>query len=338
MSADAIVEAKDSIPETTPTMSIEADTIDVEKAPGSEDLRQTYKSRLSRWISRISKAIQGSPEEEWNKTSAVKIEDNPEGWPRLAAVVDSDPSFMIFRRFGYLRARLLVWHQDRLREIEKSLEDLDWKDFNNEPTRRALCCREGDDRRHPAKRKQLFNKLNRELKLYDDLLKRSAEIRQFDAPSQRDREAVAAFIWNDGQLSQRDRSYIQHVDDLMAICSDKESSWIHGLLLALSLRISAGRSFLRYCFRSSTQRRKLSGGTLRLELFDKGRFDAFVAFIYTMILICLIMGPVMILYRIRHVDGYRQILVALAFATMFAGLCSSATSAKRHEVFAATAA
>jgi hypothetical protein len=94
----------------------------------------------------------------------------------------------------------------------------------------------------------------------------------------------------------------------------------------------------QYCFRSRTQHRKLNGGKLDLELFDKGRFDAFVAFIYTMILVCLIMGPVMILYRIREMDGYRQILVALAFASIFAGLCSSATSAKRHEVFAATAA
>ncbi|EXJ87401.1 hypothetical protein A1O3_04361 [Capronia epimyces CBS 606.96] len=272
-------------------------------------------------------------------TLNLPVESNPEGWPKLAAVIDSDPAFMIFRRFGYLRARLLVWHQDRLREIEQSLEDLDWEDFDNEATRRALCCRQGDDQRHPAKRKELFVRLSNELKLYDELLQRSAAIREYDAPSHRDREAMAGLIWNDGQLSHLDRSYIQHVDDLIAVCSDKESSWIHGVLLALSLKITTGRSLIRYCFRSSTQRRKLNGeSTLHLELIDKERFDAFVAFVFTMILVCLIMGPVMILYRIRHMDGYRQMLVALAFASLFAGLCSSATSAKRHEVFAATAA
>ncbi|KAJ4504161.1 hypothetical protein HRR90_008033 [Exophiala dermatitidis] len=323
-------------------MPIDPGNQDVEKAQDEEAQVAARRRCFSLWLPDILRKSRSPPEEveeEWNKTTVTEIESNPEGWPRLAAVIDSDPSFMIFRRFGYLRTRLLVWHQDRLREIESTLEGLDWEDFNNEPYKRALCCRQGDDRRIPAKRRHLFQQLSEELKRYDDLLRRCAEVRQYDAPSHRDREAVATFIWNDGELSSLDRSYIRHVDDLVALCSDKESSWIHGVLLALSLKIAAGRSLIRYCFRSSTQRRKLNGGSvLRLELIDKERFDAFVAFIFTMILVFLIMGPVMILYKIRNMDGYRQILVALAFASMFAGLCSSATSAKRHEVFAATAA
>jgi hypothetical protein len=86
----------------------------------------------------------------------------------------------------------------------------------------------------------------------DDLLKRSGEIRQYDAPSKTDREAVAGLIWNEGELSGADRSYIEHVDDLMAICSDTESSWIHGLLLALSLKITVGKTFVRV----STEKRR----------------------------------------------------------------------------------
>jgi hypothetical protein len=59
---------------------------------------------------------------------------------------------------------------------------------------------------------------------------------------------------------------------------------------------------------------------------------------FTMILVALILGPALLLYHLRNNDGYTQILIALAFTTAFAGLCSTATSAKRHEICAATAA
>lgn len=91
------------------------------------------------------------------------------GWPRLSAFVDSDPNFMIYRRFGWLRTRTLMYHQDVLREMEKRLEDLDWADFSDCSTRRAMCWREGDDARNPALRKELFTAVSSELQLYGKL-------------------------------------------------------------------------------------------------------------------------------------------------------------------------
>jgi len=75
-----------------------------------------------------------------------------------------------------------------------------------------------------------------------------------------------------------------------------------------------------------------------LELFDKSRIDAFVAFLFTMVLVFLIMGPVTVLYKMRDSDGYQQLAIALASTTMFAGLVAIATSARRHEICGATAA
>jgi hypothetical protein len=62
------------------------------------------------------------------------VQDCPKGYPLLAAFLDSDDNFMIYRRFGYLQARLLLEKQEELRRLEEDLDILDsreqerWKD------------------------------------------------------------------------------------------------------------------------------------------------------------------------------------------------------------------
>jgi len=53
------------------------------------------------------------------------LESCPNGYPRLAAFLDSDEGFMIYRRFGFVQSRLLLEKQDTLRELERQLEDYD---------------------------------------------------------------------------------------------------------------------------------------------------------------------------------------------------------------------
>lgn len=49
----------------------------------------------------------------------------PEGYPHLAAFLDSDENFMLYRRFGFLQARILLNKQDELRELEVKLDYMD---------------------------------------------------------------------------------------------------------------------------------------------------------------------------------------------------------------------
>lgn len=53
------------------------------------------------------------------------VQDCREGYPLLAAYLDSDENFMLYRRFGYLQARLLLNKQDQLRALEEDLDKLD---------------------------------------------------------------------------------------------------------------------------------------------------------------------------------------------------------------------
>jgi hypothetical protein len=95
-----------------------------------------------------------------------QVQNHPHGWPRIAAFLDSDPNFMIYRRFGYVRTRLLTYHQDVIREMEANLEKLDWDDYNNKAVGRAMCWRAGDDMREPSRRKGLFETLTEHLRTY----------------------------------------------------------------------------------------------------------------------------------------------------------------------------
>jgi hypothetical protein len=53
------------------------------------------------------------------------VESCQRGYPRLAAFLDSDESFMMYRRFGYVQSRLLLEQQDELRILEEELGEMD---------------------------------------------------------------------------------------------------------------------------------------------------------------------------------------------------------------------
>ena len=86
------------------------------------------------------------------------VERFPEGYPNLAAFQDSDESFMIYRRFGYLQARVLLAKQDELRVLEEELDALDAEDVFEYPD--ALFERLSSEG-HSADRRQLLSQIER---------------------------------------------------------------------------------------------------------------------------------------------------------------------------------
>ena len=84
------------------------------------------------------------------------------GYPRVAAYMDSDENFMIYRRFGFLHSRILLNKQDELREIEQRLDDLDEID-STESNASALCLqsRGKDEARTDIERKHSRQELLR---------------------------------------------------------------------------------------------------------------------------------------------------------------------------------
>jgi hypothetical protein len=67
------------------------------------------------------------------------VNDHARGYPNLAAFLDSDESFAVYRRFGYLQSRLLLRKQEELRTLEEDLQATEEKILGRDD--HALCKR-----------------------------------------------------------------------------------------------------------------------------------------------------------------------------------------------------
>ena len=70
------------------------------------------------------------------------MESFPDGYPRFAAVMDSDTNTRLYRRFGLIRNRLLLHKQDQIAELSEKLNAIDKVDETSHPER--LSCRRYD--------------------------------------------------------------------------------------------------------------------------------------------------------------------------------------------------
>lgn len=71
----------------------------------------------------------------------ITVKDFHPGYPTFATFLDSDESFTLYRRFGYLQSRLLLDQQDELRCLEAQLDELDKSEENSRPD--STFTREG---------------------------------------------------------------------------------------------------------------------------------------------------------------------------------------------------
>ncbi len=103
-----------------------------------------------------------------HSTKPVAVDRYPPGYGRVAAFEDCDPSFSLFRKFGWLHSRVLLHLQDELQELEEELESLDDWEFSSGDKKR-LKNRRIDYGRPNAPRKALLIKIGAKLAEYGEI-------------------------------------------------------------------------------------------------------------------------------------------------------------------------
>ena len=100
-------------------------------------------------------------------TNVAQVDQYPVGYGKLAAFGNCDPDFLIYRKFGWLRNRALLFLQDELVQLEDDLEALDSYEFIEAP-RRLFSCRQngGPD---GLERRDLHKKIKEKLAEYGEL-------------------------------------------------------------------------------------------------------------------------------------------------------------------------
>jgi hypothetical protein len=80
-------------------------------------------------------SIDNSPLYEKTTKVTTKVQQYPAGYPQLAALLNSDSDFPVYRRFGTLRSRVILHRQHELAKLEEQLMELDKEDSKSHPHR-----------------------------------------------------------------------------------------------------------------------------------------------------------------------------------------------------------
>lgn len=88
------------------------DTAPLETSEPVECERSTKRSTYRHWTPQKQRVL---------ADILFQVNDHPRGFPQLAAFVNADISFLIYREFSYLRNRLLLDREIELAQLERDL-------------------------------------------------------------------------------------------------------------------------------------------------------------------------------------------------------------------------
>ncbi|KAI4200003.1 MAG: hypothetical protein LQ346_002476 [Caloplaca aetnensis] len=268
-----------------------------------------------------------------SKLTGFSVDDHPRGYPNLAAFMISSDNFLMCRGFAFLHSRVLLHRQDELAEMEKTLLAMDEEDieFGEEL---ALQSRRRDDLRpEQPSRKSLIDKIDTKLKDYDDLTMRIRTMVAIPKPSERDYSSFYRWIDAKKPLCREETKFVKHQDDFIALAEKQEGGWFDGVLEDL-LSIFP-RRLTRAILSSPSDRKKTDDEYV--QLYSKYRVDTLVRLVLTIVTVVLLMAPTAILFLVPE-HAVVKLVVIVVFTLLFSAALGVFTKAKRHEMFAATAA
>ncbi|TVY41918.1 hypothetical protein LOCC1_G006053 [Lachnellula occidentalis] len=267
----------------------------------------------------------------------LEMEMSPEGYPRLAALQGTYPQLGIYRRFAILNARNLLYLQAELVDLESSLNEYTKEDGESEDSRIRLhnknwfyLGRKNDG--VLGSQWHTMIRLRKKLKQYNQCLFQQRQLATFDQPEAGNLEFINEWLADSRQgnyaLEGLDRNVWKDGKDLLVVPPDT----------------LVGDSFTRILRKPLTTLYHKVWGRRRGRTDVEGGICVYrekivirsADMIGTAVASLLPVLAVVALYCVR------EMLTRLGMVALFTVLFSMAlvvtTSAKRMEVFAATAA
>lgn len=269
------------------------------------------------------------------------------GYSKVAAKMDTDPSFLIFRKFGWLHIFTLLDLQDELQLLEEDLEAHCERQYTRDESNRLRSRRL--DYRNKNSRQETIASIQKKLSKYDELLLQMQKVQAIKRPSRRYQNSVSAFINNmqpNGYASimRHEAEWIRRSDDLASISLDSEYGWLNTFVEDSLNLTRLSRKLLLWLFRTDEQKRR-TGKEKGFNLVDPYRIDVILRAILTILATVELLVPLLILNQLQTTDpnriqkmAYYQILTIFISTLIFSASCSIFTKARRQDVFAATAA
>ncbi|KAH8895992.1 hypothetical protein GQ53DRAFT_779302 [Thozetella sp. PMI_491] len=162
--------------------------------------------------------------------TACAVEEYRSGYPRFCALLAANDNFFICRRFLRLRSRLLLLKQDKISQLEQTLDDLD----QNETAPLSLGESRSDGN---TARISLLTELSSSLEDYDSFVERTSKMLSLRPALSRDVSSLQKWLRAKGCISRSERKYLDNHLELTSLAYSNDSAlrqledWIEDLFI-----------------------------------------------------------------------------------------------------------
>ncbi|KAF2732830.1 hypothetical protein EJ04DRAFT_440336 [Polyplosphaeria fusca] len=318
-------------------------------------------------LRRITGSFKSTPDPiDVTETNTRKLENTPNGFPRLAAFQSSEANFSLYRSFSYLHSRVLLDLQDEIRTLESELDEKDWDDFDENPDRlrsRDIDISKARTEGTARNRRVILAEIRTKLMEYDDVLIKTHTLESFQRPSTRNYRSVRRYHHNHAPLMDSETDSIRSREDTISLRNGREWANFDGsvevalggldTLLQRILRTKAPP--MQNWFRTKELREKT--GDQYVAFYSSERIDKLINVLITFVIFVLLVIPVLTMYHLTSTpsgtleegkggdaagasskDTFNAVGVLIVFTLLFSAAMSLLTKAARHELFAASAA
>ncbi|KAF2682955.1 hypothetical protein K458DRAFT_369079 [Lentithecium fluviatile CBS 122367] len=286
-------------------------------------------NRLGRWVSHSQEGKM--------KPVVRQLGSCPRGYPGLAAFLDSDECFSVYRRFGFLQSRLLLDKQDKLRELEEALDKLDKRE-EKASSKRPMTMDLPKQEIEP--RQKLLATIEEQFTLYANLLDTASKMMALSRPSEADYTSVQNYMQGHEPLLEAEASWVDKQEDLVTLRAGREHAWLDSGIDKMLKWFHC--DMMESIFGDEQTRQKSSGDEV---YYSRQRINNFANTIITFMVLILLVVPIYVLYHlINDADNangkvYAICMGILIISTLaFSAVLCLFTRAKRHEILAAAAA
>ncbi|KAH8795027.1 hypothetical protein F5882DRAFT_40412 [Hyaloscypha sp. PMI_1271] len=293
---------------------------------------------IMQWLSVSQPSQQQSPtnpldefQDGYSRFQYECFDNYPDGWPRVAAFLESSDSFGNYRKFGHCHARLLIDQMSTITEMEQELLELDRKDAaGGEATDWRLKNRnhkKGPD----TKKRDLQENMKKELLTYVPLLLNYQKLKSLDQTPARDHDSVFKWLWTWKPLDTPEFAWIFHPQDFVSLVPPRQSGLENFILRYLD---NWPRSYLKNLFKSNTQQHQTQDASV--AFYSASRINTFARLMVVFFAVLVLFIPV-ILFLLTSMSRACMAVVVLAFCFIFSVMMGLLTHAADKEIFVGVA-
>ncbi|KAH8751027.1 hypothetical protein BGZ57DRAFT_959075 [Hyaloscypha finlandica] len=274
-------------------------------------------------------------------TGRENHEEFPEGWPKLAAFINSADDLTMFRRFGRAHCRILLHLEAEITILERELDLLDTHDAESPDFKHRLRRSEWHEGWDSAQ-KNLLNELKMKLLEYDELLTRDNTLRALDRPPAYNFLAVFNWVWATKPLYLGHYDFFNHRADMVYTSDHSRRKDRVDHFIQYCCRIWAGSRFMHYIrIRKKRNEDILSNNedeNTSKEIFSALRIPKLAKFFFAILIpVTMLLVPVLLLSLVS-MQRKLATTVVIVFVLAFAVLMSALAGAKVEVIFLSTCA